>query len=110
MVTIPSRRVPTHPGEILLDDFLKPMGLTERELGDAIGVAYQRVNEIVNRHRAITPSTALRLAQFFGTTSEFWLNGQMRWDLYHAQKAEQQELNRIPRFRHRIAGTGPKGM
>ena len=104
MVTIPSHRVPTHPGEMLLEEFLKPMGLTQRELADAIGVPYQRVNEIINERRGITPSTALRLAQFFGTTSEFWLNGQMRWDLYHAQKAEQEDLKRIPRYRHRSAG------
>jgi addiction module HigA family antidote len=86
---------------MLLEEFLKPMGLTQRELADAIGVPYQRINEIINERRGITPSTALRLAQFFGTTSEFWLNGQMRWDLYHAQKAEQEELKRIPRYRHR---------
>jgi antitoxin HigA-1 len=77
------------------------MGLTQRDLADALGVPYQRVNEIVNERRGITPSTALRLAQFFGTTSEFWLNGQMRWDLYHAQQTEQTELKRIPRYRHR---------
>jgi addiction module HigA family antidote len=86
---------------MLLEEFLKPMGLTQRELADAISVPYQRINEIINERRGVTPSTALRLAQFFGTTSEFWLNGQMRWDLYHAQKAEQEELKRIPRYRHR---------
>lgn len=101
MVRIPTHRAPTHPGEMLLEEFLKPMELTQRELADAIGVPYQRVNEIVNERRGITPSTALRLAQFFGTTSEFWLNGQMKWDLYHAQQAEKRELKRIPRFRHR---------
>jgi antitoxin HigA-1 len=101
MVRIPTHRVPTHPGEMLLEEFLKPMELTQRELADAIDVPYQRVNEIVNERRGITPSTALRLAQFFGTTSEFWLNGQMRWDLYHAQQAEQKELKRISRYRHR---------
>lgn len=101
MGRIPTHRTPTHPGEMLLEEFLKPLGLTQRELADAIGVPYQRVNEIVNERRGITPSTALRLAQFFGTTSAFWLNGQMRWDLYHAQRAEQKELERIPRHRPR---------
>jgi antitoxin HigA-1 len=101
MVRIPTHRAPTHPGEMLLEEFLKPMEVTQRELADAIGVPYQRVNEIVNERRGITPSTALRLAQFFGTTSEFWLNGQMKWDLYHAQQAEMRELKRIPRHRHR---------
>jgi antitoxin HigA-1 len=74
---------------------------SQRELADAIGVPYQRVNEIVNERRGVTPSTALRLSQVFGTTSEFWLNEQMRWDLYHAQQTEQKELQRIPRYRHR---------
>ena len=103
MVLIPTHRVPTHPGEMLLEEFLKPMGLTQRQLAEAIGVPYQRVNELVNRRRGVTPSTALRLARFFGTTSEFWLNGQMRWDLYHAQEAEREALNRIPSHRHRGA-------
>jgi addiction module HigA family antidote len=86
---------------MLLEEFLTPMGLTQRELADAIGVPYQRVNELVNGRRGITPSTALRLAQFLGTTSAFWMNGQTRWDLYHAQKAEAEELKRISRFRSR---------
>jgi addiction module HigA family antidote len=86
---------------MLLEEFLKPMGITQRELADAIGVPFQRVNEIVNGRRGITPSTALRLSQFFGTTSAFWLNGQMRWDLYHAQKAEAAELKSIRPYRSR---------
>jgi addiction module HigA family antidote len=77
---------------MLLEEFLNPMGLTQRELADAIGVPYQRVNEIVNGRRGVTPSTALRLAQYFGMSTEFWLNGQMRWDLYHAKKAEEAEI------------------
>jgi len=107
MVRIPTHRTPTHPGEMLLEEFLRPMELTQRELADAIGVPYQRVNEIVNQRRGVTPSTALRLSQFFGTTSEFWLNGQMRWDLYHARKTEQAELKEITRYRHR-RGSGER--
>jgi antitoxin HigA-1 len=99
MVRIPTHRAPTHPGEMLLEEFLSPMGLTQRELAEAIGVPYQRVNEIVNGRRGITPSTALRLAQFFGMSTEFWINGQMRWDLYHARKAEEAEIRRIKPFR-----------
>jgi antitoxin HigA-1 len=101
MVRIPTHREPTHPGEMLLEEFLTPMGLTQRDLADAIGVPYQRINELVNGRRGITPSTALRLAQFLGTTSAFWMNGQARWDLYHAQKAEASVLRRIPRYRRR---------
>jgi antitoxin HigA-1 len=105
MVRIPTHRAPTHPGEMLLEEFLTPMELTQRELADAIDVPYQRVNEIVNGRRGITPSTALRLSRFFGTSSGFWMNGQARWDLYHAQKAEAAELKRIPRHRPRRASS-----
>ena len=97
MVRVPTHRAPTHPGEMLLEEFLKPTRLSQRDLADAISVPYQRVNEIVNQRRGVTPSTALRLAQYFGTSTEFWMNGQLRWDLYHAQKAEADVLKRIPR-------------
>jgi addiction module HigA family antidote len=74
------------------------MSLSQRDLAEAIHVPYQRVNELVNRKRGVTPSTALRLAQFFGTSAAFWLNLQLRWDLYHAGRAEAPELKRIKRF------------
>jgi antitoxin HigA-1 len=95
MVRIPSHRTPTHPGEMLLEEFLIPMGLTQRALADAIHVPYQRVNELVNRRRGITPSTALRLAKFFGNSEGFWMNLQFRWDLYFARQAEEREIKRI---------------
>lgn len=79
----------------MLEEFLEPLGITQRELADAIGVPYQRVNEIVNGRRGMTPSTALRLSRYFGTSSGFWMNGQMRWDLYHAQQNEGDEVLRI---------------
>ena len=71
MVRIPTRRAPTHPGEMLLKEFLIPMGTTQRQLADAIHVPYQRINEIVNGRRGVTPGTALRLAKFFGLTPDF---------------------------------------
>jgi antitoxin HigA-1 len=77
---------------MLLEEFLLPMNMTQRTLADAIQVPYQRVNEIVNGKRGITPSTALRLAKFFGMTPDFWMNLQLRWDLYWAQQAEQSVL------------------
>lgn len=95
MVRIPTHRAPFHPGEILLEEFLEPMGLTQRELADAIGVPYQRVNEIVNGRRGITASTALRLGKYFGTTPGLWMNLQMGWDLYHAQQDEAEELEAV---------------
>ncbi|MCI5211338.1 MAG: addiction module antidote protein, HigA family, partial [Candidatus Electrothrix sp. ATG2] len=64
MIRIPTHRTPTHPGEMLLEEFLRPMEITQRDLADAIHVPYQRINQIVNGERGITPSTALRLAKF----------------------------------------------
>jgi antitoxin HigA-1 len=95
MVRVPSQRVPTHPGEMLIEEFLKPMELTQRALADAIHVPYQRINEIANGKRGITPATALRLAKYFGTSADFWLNLQLRWDLYFAERAEKEDLNAI---------------
>jgi len=95
MVRVPTHRPPTHPGEMLLEEFLEPMGLTQRELATSIHVPYQRVNEIVNGKRGITPSTALRLARFFGMSEDFWLNLQLRWDLYRAKQAEAEEIESI---------------
>ncbi len=95
MVRVPTHRPPTHPGEMLLDEFLKPMGITQKELADSIRVPYQRVNEIVNGRRGITPSTALRLAKFFNMSADFWMNLQLRWDLYFAQQYENNVLESI---------------
>lgn len=95
MVRVPTHRQPTHPGEMLLEEFLLPMGLTQRELATAIEVPYQRLNEIINGRRGVSPSTALRLGKFFGNSAGFWLSLQMRWDLYHAQQAEQDSIKRI---------------
>ncbi|MCE5228982.1 HigA family addiction module antitoxin [bacterium] len=105
MVRIPTHRAPTHPGEMLQQEFLIPAGLTQRDLATAIHVPYQRVNEIVRGRRGVTPATSLRLAKYFGTSAEFWLNLQLRWDLYHAQKTETVALKTI-RARS-IAGSSP---
>jgi addiction module HigA family antidote len=79
MIRVPTHRVPTHPGEMLLEEFLGPMGLTQRDLAEAIHVPYQRVNELVNGRRGVTPSTALRLAKYFDVSADFWMNLQLRW-------------------------------
>lgn len=94
---IPAERAPTPPGEMLLEDFLKPIGMTQAELADRIGISYVRLNEIVNGRRGITPSTALRLARVFGTSPQFWLNGQLALDLYRAahDEKEMREVERI---------------
>ncbi len=95
MVRIPKNREPTHPGEMLAEEFLNPMGVSQRDLATAIHVPYQRVNEIINGKRGITPSTALRLAKYFGTTEDFWMNLQLRWDLFRARRAEEETLKNI---------------
>ena len=95
MVRIPAHREPTHPGDMLLVEFLEPMGITQKELAKAIHVPYQRGNEIVTKKRGITPSTALRLARFFGLTEDFWLTLQLRCDLYKARKTEAKEIKAI---------------
>ena len=95
MIRVPTHRTPTHPGEMLLEEFLIPMGLTQQDLANAIRVPYQRINELINGRRGMTPSTALRLERFFGMSASFWLNLQLRWDLYFAQEKEKQELEVI---------------
>jgi addiction module HigA family antidote len=95
MFKVPTDRQPTHPGEMLREEFLIPMDLTQRELADSIQVPYQRINEIVSGKRGITPSTALRLAKYFGMSADFWLNLQMKFDLYTAQKKEREILKKI---------------
>ena len=84
MVRIPPHRAPTHPGEMLLEEFLKPMALTQVELAERLGVSYPRVNELIHGKRDMTPDTALRLERLFGVEAQFWLNLQLAWDLYHA--------------------------
>ena len=78
---IPENRIPTHPGEVLLEEFLKPMGITQRRLAEHIGVSAQRVNEIVRGKRGVTAETAWLLGDAFGTTPIFWVNLQSAHDL-----------------------------
>jgi len=80
---------------MLLEEFLNPMALTQRELADAIHVPYQRINDIVNGRRSVTPSTALRLAKYFNMSADFWMNVQLRWDMFYAQKEELAILKKI---------------
>ena len=99
MVRIPTHRSPIHPGQMLLLEFLEPMGLSQRDLANGICVPYQRVNELINGRRGVTPSTALRLAKFLGTSAEVWMNQQIRWDLYFAQVSEANDLRKIQKVK-----------
>ncbi len=87
MVRIPTDGPPTHPGEMLLEEFLRPLNVTQRELATRLEVSYPRINELIHGKRALTPDTALRLEQLLGMPAQFWLNLQLGWDLYHASHA-----------------------
>jgi len=102
---IPTHREPTHPGEMLREEFLIPMEISQRDLANAIHVPYQRINELVNQKRGVTPSTALRLSKFFGVSADYWLNLQIRCDLYKAQLAEKSDIDSIKNF-HKLKKTG----
>ena len=78
---LPKHRIPTHPGEILLEEFLEPMEITQYRLAKDISVPARRINEIVHGKRGISADTALRLSKYFGTTERFWMNLQIRYDL-----------------------------
>ena len=85
---LPSNRTPTHPGEILSEEFLKPLGLTQVALAAHLGVPVQRINELVRGKRGVTPETAWLLAGAFGTTPDFWVNLQTAHDLAATRPAK----------------------
>jgi antitoxin HigA-1 len=94
---------PVHPGEVLLEEFLKPMGLSQNKLALNIGVPARRINEIVLEKRKITADTALRLARFFGTSAEFWTGLQSQYDLDVAADALGERLEREVRTYSQVA-------
>ncbi len=96
MTRLPKNRPPMHPGEILLEDFIRPYGMTQTEVAQRLGISYPRLNEIVHGKRGITPDTALRLERLSGASAAFWLNGQRDCDLWAALHSESaKELDRI---------------
>jgi len=99
MVRIPTHGPPTHPGEMLLEEFLKPLGMSQTQLAERIAVSYPRINELIHGKRGVTPDTALRLERLFGMEAQFWLNLQLAWDLYHAaHSARARGIKRIQRL------------
>jgi len=98
-MTIPNarglERKPTHPGEMLREDFLPDYGLTVTSLARALGVSRQSVNELLRERRALSPEMALRLGRLFGNSPEFWLNAQRAVDLWLASQSVKEEVDRI---------------
>jgi addiction module HigA family antidote len=86
---------PTHPGEMLREDFMPDYGLSVSSLAKALGVSRQTVNELLRERRAVSPEMALRLSRLFGNTPEFWLNAQRAIDLWEAARAARRKLERI---------------
>jgi len=82
-----NKQKPTHPGEVLLRDFLEPNGIQQTQLVEHLGWTYARLNEIINQRRGVTADSALSFSETFGTRPEFWLNLQMNWDLWHAKQS-----------------------
>ena len=86
---LPTHRPPTHPGEMLLEEFLKPLGITQTAFALQLGVSFPRLNEVINAKRSVTPDTALRLARVTGMSADFWLGLQQDWDLWHTLRSEE---------------------
>jgi addiction module HigA family antidote len=89
------RRITSHPGAIIREEFLKPLGMAVNALAIALRVPATRIGAIVNEKRAVTADTAMRLARYFGTTPEFWMNAQLACDLFAAARSETSVLKRI---------------
>jgi addiction module HigA family antidote len=99
------RLPPIHPGEVLLEDFMKPLGLSQYRLAKDIGVTPIRISQIVNRKRAITVDTAMRLARYFGTSAGVWLRLQVRYDLEVAEQELGERINReVKAYERPMAG------
>lgn len=90
-----TKLAPVHPGEVLMDDFIGPLGITQHRLAVAIAVPPRRINEIVHGQRRITADTALRLGRYFGTTAQYWINLQTHYDLELERDALSDVLDRI---------------
>ena len=85
---LPTKRPPTHPGEMLLEEFLKPLGISQSAFAVRLGITFARLNEIIRARRGVTPDTALRLAQVLGMSADFWLGLQQDWELWHASRSK----------------------
>lgn len=93
---LPENRRPVHPGRVFLEDFLQPLGMTQKDAAARLNISYPRMNEIINGHRSVTPETAIRLGRLTGTEAEFWLNLQQAVDLWDALHSDSiQDIDQI---------------
>ena len=92
------KREPTHPGEILNEEFLKPLEISQSQLAEAIGVSFRTINELVNEKRNLSSEMAIKLSKYFGTSPELWINLQTQFDVYYVSKYISKELNQIKPF------------
>jgi len=93
------RRKPTHPGEILKEDFMKPFGLTQTQLAKELDTTFRTINEIINEKRNISPEMAIKLARYFGTSEELWMNLQNQYDLHQVKSKKEDILKKIKPYR-----------
>lgn len=99
---LPTHRPPTHPGEMLLEEFLKPLGISQHAFAQQLGVSFPRLNEVVRGKRGVTADTALRLERVLGMSAEFWMNLQAGWDLWHATRSpEGRKITKLEPIRGR---------
>jgi addiction module HigA family antidote len=98
---LPAKRPPTHPGEMLLEEFLKPLGISQSAFAARLGISFPRLNEIIKAKRGVTTDTALRLAHVLGMSADFWLGLQQDWDLWHALRNKKTAaIARLDPIRH----------
>lgn len=98
---LPTHLPPTHRGEMLREEFLVPLGITQSAFATRLGVSFPRLNEVINGKRAVTPDTALRLARVLGMSADFWLGLQQAWDLWHALRSDEAaEIEQLQPLRH----------
>ncbi len=95
------KRSPTHPGQILKEDFLDEMNLSQTELASALGTTFRTINEIVNEKRSISTEMAIKLSRFFGTSVELWLNLQNQYDIFKISNKKKDSINKVKPFRRK---------
>ena len=103
---LPTHQPPTHPGEMLLEEFLKPLGVSQSAFASRLGVSFPRLNEVIRGKRSVTPDTALRLARVTWMSADFWLGLQQDWDLWHAMRSTKSALDELEPLPHSAAAPG----